>query len=107
MGCDAAALLDPSHEEGQQLRAEGEFEVFMPLNVSLGQVAGKQHGGDKEQTAGTHVVRTQRGFLNIHSSPGNPFRTDNIVGYWQEGDLVQVTGPSVETSYGPWLPTER
>ena len=36
-------------------------------------------------------VRTQVGFLNVHSEPGDPFRTDNVVAQLQEGEIVQVT----------------
>lgn len=38
-------------------------------------------------------VRTQVGFLNVHSEPGDPHRTDNVVAQVTEGEIVQSTGP--------------
>ena len=35
-----------------------------------------------------YVVRTQRGFLNVHREPGDPFRGDNVVARLYEGDVV-------------------
>lgn len=52
-------------------------------------------------------VHTQIGFLNIHSEPGDPFRQDNVVGKWLEGDVVEVINGPVQTEYGPWLQTPR
>jgi len=48
-------------------------------------------------------VHTQVGFLNIHSEPGDPWRKDNIVGRWLEGDIVEVISDPLKTEYGPWL----
>jgi hypothetical protein len=50
-------------------------------------------------------IRTQRGFLNIHSEAGDPFRSDNVVGRHQDGDIVEVIAGPVQTEYGPWLQT--
>lgn len=47
-----------------------------------------------------YICRTQRGFLNVHKEPGDPFNTDNIVAQLQEGDIVTSTGPP----RGPWIP---
>ena len=35
-----------------------------------------------------YLVQTQRGFLNVHSEPGDPYRSDNVVGRLFEGDIV-------------------
>ena len=35
-------------------------------------------------------VRTQVGFLNVHSTPDNPYRTDNVVAQLTDGQIVQV-----------------
>lgn len=47
-----------------------------------------------------YVTRTQQGFLNIHYEPTDPFRTDNVVGQLQEGQIVTSTGPT----RGFWIP---
>jgi hypothetical protein len=47
-----------------------------------------------------YVARTQKGFLNIHFEPADPFDTDNIVGQLAEGQIVTSTGPS----RGSWIP---
>ena len=39
----------------------------------------------------THVLSAvQVGFLNVHSEPGDPYRTDNVVTQLVDGALVQV-----------------
>eukprot|EP00523_Entomoneis_sp_CCMP467_P014097 CAMPEP_0168789878 /NCGR_PEP_ID=MMETSP0725-20121227/13086_1 /TAXON_ID=265536 /ORGANISM="Amphiprora sp., Strain CCMP467" /LENGTH=136 /DNA_ID=CAMNT_0008840215 /DNA_START=105 /DNA_END=512 /DNA_ORIENTATION=- len=40
-----------------------------------------------------YVCRTQRGFLNVHEAPGDPFDTSNIVNQIFQGDMVTSTGP--------------
>jgi hypothetical protein len=46
-----------------------------------------------------YVCRTQRGFLNVHQEPGDPFDTSNIVTQLTDGDIVVSTGPN----RGPWV----
>jgi hypothetical protein len=46
-----------------------------------------------------YICRTQRGFLNIHADPGDPFDTDNIVGRLSEGQIVTSVAPA----RGPWI----
>ena len=40
-------------------------------------------------------VRTQVGFLNVHSQPDNPHRCDNVVAQLHEGQIVQVFFSSI------------
>jgi hypothetical protein len=47
-----------------------------------------------------YVVRTQQGFLNVHSSPEDPFNTGNVVSRLRDGDIVTSTGMRV----GAWIP---
>jgi hypothetical protein len=46
-----------------------------------------------------YICRTQYGFLNIHTDPGDPFDTDNIVGRLSEGQIVTSVAPA----RGPWI----
>jgi hypothetical protein len=46
-----------------------------------------------------YVCRTQRGFLNVHERPGNPFDVDHIVGQLHDGQIVTSTGPP----HGSWV----
>jgi hypothetical protein len=40
-----------------------------------------------------YICRTQKGFLNVHKEPGEPFNIYNIVNHLKEGDIVTSTGP--------------
>jgi hypothetical protein len=46
-----------------------------------------------------YVCRTQKGFLNVHQEPGDPFDISNIVTVLTDGDIVVSTGPN----RGPWV----
>jgi hypothetical protein len=46
-----------------------------------------------------YICRTQKGFLNVHQEPGDPFDTSNIVTQLTDGDIVVSTGPN----RGPWV----
>ena len=46
-----------------------------------------------------YVCRTQMGFLNIHETPEDPYKTDNVVGRLVDGDIVVSTGPR----QGDWI----
>ena len=46
-------------------------------------------------------VRTQKGFLNVHSShEDGPYAVHNIVGQLEEGDIITATGPRIDD----WIP---
>ena len=46
-------------------------------------------------------VRTQRGFLNVHSSfEDGPYAVENVVDQLEDGDIVTSTGPRVND----WIP---
>lgn len=42
---------------------------------------------------------TQKGFLNVHMEPGDPFNTANIVDQLEEGEIVTSVAPP----RGPWI----
>ena len=46
-----------------------------------------------------YKVRTQKGFLNVHSDALSPFSIENIVGKLSEGDIVTSIGPD----RGDWV----
>lgn len=52
-----------------------------------------------------YVCRTQKGFLNVHKEPGDPFNTVNIVDQLQEGDIVTSVGPP--RGVGAWIPHDH
>ena len=39
-------------------------------------------------------TRTQKGFLNVHYEPTDPYDTSNIVNQLEEGQIVTSTGPA-------------
>ncbi len=46
-------------------------------------------------------VRTQKGFLNVHSSyEDGPYAVHNIVGQLEDGDIITATGPR----FNDWIP---
>ena len=47
-----------------------------------------------------YITRTQKGFLNVHFEPSDPFDTENVVSTLSEGQIVTSTGPS----RGSWIP---
>jgi hypothetical protein len=47
-----------------------------------------------------YVTRTQKGFLNVHYEPSDPYNTSNIVNQLEEGQIVRSTGPP----RGAWVP---
>lgn len=52
-----------------------------------------------------YVCRTQKGFLNVHKEPGDPFNTMNIVSQIQDGDIVISQGPP--RGVGAWIPHDH
>ena len=47
-----------------------------------------------------YITRTQKGFLNVHYEPSDPYDTENVVHRLAEGDIVTSTGPQ----RGSWIP---
>lgn len=41
-----------------------------------------------------YVVRTQKGFLNVHLEPTSAFDTGNIISQLKDGQVVTSTGPT-------------
>lgn len=60
-----------------------------------------------QSSGATYRVHTVLGFLNIHSETGDPFRADNVVGKWHDGDTFEAIGDMVGTVQGPWVQSER
>eukprot|EP00435_Cladocopium_sp_Y103_P011116 s2098_g2.t2 len=55
----------------------------------------------KKEQPRRYLVQTQRGFLNVHSEPGDPYRSDNVVGRLFEGDIVAAQEPLL--AQGPFF----
>lgn len=53
-----------------------------------------------------YMVRTQRGFLNVHSDTRSVYEMDNVVGRLEEGQIVTSIGPDegewVKHNEGGW-----
>jgi hypothetical protein len=68
-------------------------------------VAALQNGIGKR-----YVCRTQRGFLNVHREPGDPYDTSNIVNQLVDGQIVTSTSPKqkdgwIQHDAGGWSVT--
>jgi len=47
-----------------------------------------------------YIIRTQRGFLNVHYEPSDPYMSENVVNQLSDGQIVTATGPK----RGIWVP---
>mmetsp|Transcript_6091 Transcript_6091/g.14767 ORF Transcript_6091/g.14767 Transcript_6091/m.14767 type:complete len:177 (+) Transcript_6091:282-812(+) len=47
-----------------------------------------------------YIIRTQRGFLNVHHEPIDPYMSENVVNQLSDGQIVTATGPK----RGMWVP---
>lgn len=47
-----------------------------------------------------YITRTQKGFLNVHYEPSDPYDINNVVNQLKEGQIVTSTGPQ----RGLWIP---
>ena len=84
-------------EESVSVAAENSKSLFESLRERK---AALENGIGKR-----YVCRTQRGFLNVHKEPGDPFNTVNIVNQLQEGDIVTSSGPP--RGVGAWIPHDH
>eukprot|EP00525_Craspedostauros_australis_P007713 CAMPEP_0198131002 /NCGR_PEP_ID=MMETSP1442-20131203/55169_1 /TAXON_ID= /ORGANISM="Craspedostauros australis, Strain CCMP3328" /LENGTH=173 /DNA_ID=CAMNT_0043791729 /DNA_START=17 /DNA_END=538 /DNA_ORIENTATION=+ len=50
-----------------------------------------------------YITRTQKGFLNVHQEPSDPFDTHNIIDQLAEGQIVESIAPS----RGAWIHHDR
>jgi len=51
----------------------------------------------KDMIGRRYIVRTQQGFLNVHSDPDKgPYATDNIVSILKHGQIITSTGKGKE-----------
>lgn len=46
-----------------------------------------------------YICRTQKGFLNVHKEPGEPFNPYNILNHLSEGDIIT----SISPPRGGWI----
>jgi len=91
---------DPSPRTTQQPPQSSERNDDLDaMDASLHQALQQRVAALEEGIGKRYVCRTQIGFLNVHESPGDPFRTDNVVGRLVDGDIVASTGPP----QGDWI----
>jgi hypothetical protein len=91
--------------------ADSDYGTAVPdnshqLHTALAErVAALQDGIGKR-----YVCRTQRGFLNVHREPGDPYDTSNIVNQLVDGQIVTSTSPKqkhgwIQHDAGGWSVT--
>mmetsp|Transcript_120833 Transcript_120833/g.225928 ORF Transcript_120833/g.225928 Transcript_120833/m.225928 type:complete len:567 (+) Transcript_120833:41-1741(+) len=107
------------HQDGSRAKFRGKMKDVKIWNIPISadymkmkyeqqrKPQAMQMGQSMTAQATKYVVCTQLGFLNIHSEPGDPFRTDNVVGRWSQGDIIEVIDLPADTKFGPWLKTSR
>ena len=86
--------------EDELLSVVGDLDCeATPDSSQLYQALQDRLSGMEQGIGKRYVCRTQRGFLNIHKEPGDPYHTHNIVGQLRQGDIVTSTGPN----RGAWI----
>lgn len=93
----------PAWSDGEFLLSWIGMDSLVPNNASE-VVAKLQEGANRSRR---YRVRTMHGFLNVHLEPGDPFRTDNVVGRLLEGEVVETVGEVMDTDHGPWVQTHK
>ena len=83
---DLVQVIDPDYVAAPESRA---------LHTSLASRITAFNGGIGKR----YVCRTQKGFLNVHREPGNPYDTSNIASQLRDGQIVTSTGPN----RGSWI----
>ncbi|CAK9098759.1 Canalicular multispecific organic anion transporter 1 [Durusdinium trenchii] len=77
--------------------------VQLPSDEALAESLRKRQ--EELQKPRRYVVRTQRGFLNVHADPDDPYRSDNVVGRLWEGEIVtglEDRGDWLRHDHGGW-----
>ena len=88
----------------------GDFEDTISLSdvedsKALLQAAAKRQKDLQNGIGKRYVCRTQKGFLNVHKEPGDPFNQVNIVNQLHDGDIVVSKGPP--RGVGGWIPHDH
>jgi hypothetical protein len=68
-------------------------------DIELNQALQNRIASLKEGIGRRYICRTQKGFLNVHAEPADPYETTNIVNQLVEGQVVTSTA----ASKGPWI----
>ena len=79
----------PEFEDYQRWISSGQTETSNDSVDSLYKALAARKDELRRGIGKRFVVRTQKGFLNVHRTfEGGPYRTDNIVRYLKDGDVV-------------------
>jgi hypothetical protein len=87
---------DNSNETVQQQEKK---KVDRLSDLKLNQALQDRIASLREGIGKRYICRTQKGFLNVHADPADPYETANIVNQLVEGQVVTSTAPSK----GPWI----
>lgn len=99
------------HSDDDEANNDGilgtEFSVEDSVSNSYISKALKNRQKDLQQGIGKrYMVRTQHGFLNVHSDTSSVYDIDNVVGRLEEGQIVTSIGPDkgewVKHNEGGW-----
>lgn len=96
-----AILLHANEDETNNDGVSGiEFSVEDNVSNSYISKSLKKRQKDlKEGIGKRYMVRTQRGFLNVHSDTRSVYEIDNVVGRLEEGQIVTSIAPNE----GEWI----
>jgi len=92
------------NQEGDDfLFGSGEDLNYNPNSATDDQISSSLNRKIKELELGIgkrYIIRTQRGFLNVHYEPSDPYMSENVVNQLSDGQIVTATGPK----RGIWVP---
>jgi hypothetical protein len=87
-------------DDQELLFGNSELDAVTISDTSVFQALNHRQKSLKLGIGKRYVTRTQKGFLNVHYEPSDPYDTENIVNQLSEGQIVTATGPQ----RGPWIP---
>lgn len=98
-------LVEEDEDQVQQVFGAGAMDAAKSVSQDADLLAslGRRQKALQMGIGKRFVTRTQKGFLNVHYEPTDPYDTNNIVRQLQEGEIVTSTGPT----RGFWIPHDR
>lgn len=96
---DNGAVFDNNSNEPVQQQPEKKKKGGRLPDIEWNQALQDRIASLKEGIGKRYICRTQKGFLNVHAEPADPYETANIVNQLVEGQVVTSTAPS----RGPWI----
>ena len=86
--CDVIVAGDVEGDCAASPHSSAVYDALAVRLTALDQGIGKRY-----------LCRTQKGWLNVHQEPGDPYNTHNVIGQLRQGQVVTSIGPP----RGAWI----